>query len=59
MKLEYPDALNKALKENPNLEVLVVATTFDKSKPLTKKMKKLLANEVYQAALAQLERFKP
>jgi hypothetical protein len=44
------------LKENPNLEVLIVSVVFDKREPMTKKKRKELANNVYQAALAQLEK---
>ena len=55
MKLEYPDEMVKMLKENPNLEVLLVSVVFDKREPMTKKRKRLLAHDVYVAALKQLE----
>jgi len=59
MKLEYPKELDQMLHDNPNLEVLIVATVFDKSQPMTKKKKRELAHNVYESALKQLDSFKP
>lgn len=55
MKLEYPPELAQMLKENDNLEVLIVSVVFDKREPMTKKRRKMLAHDVYEAALKQLE----
>jgi len=55
MKLEYPPELAQMLKENENLEVLIVSVVFDKREPMTKKRRKMLAHDVYEAALKQLE----
>ena len=43
------------LKDNPNLEVLIVAAVFDKTVPMTKKKKRELAHNVYESALKQLD----
>lgn len=48
--------MEKMLSENENLEVLHVSVIFDKREPMTKKRRKMLANDVYQAALKQLEK---
>lgn len=55
MKLEYPPELSKLLQSNENLEVLVVAVVFDKTKPMTKRFRRELAHNAYESALKQLE----
>lgn len=54
-QIQFPPEMQKMLDENPDLEVLHVSVVFDKTTPLTKKWKKKLANDVYQAALDRLE----
>jgi hypothetical protein len=59
MNINYPPELEKMLKENPDLEVLLVSVVFNKKEPMTKRKKKELAHNVYEAALKQLDTFKP
>ena len=58
MKLQYPPELEKMLKENSDLEVLLVAVVFNKAEPMTKKRRKSIAHDAYEAALKQLETLK-
>lgn len=56
--ITYPPELDQMLKENPDLEVLIVSVVFNKKEPMTKKRRKELAHNVYEAALKQLETLK-
>lgn len=57
-EIKFPPEMEKMLNENEHLEVLHVSVIFDKREKMTKKRRKMLANDVYQAALAQLEKLK-
>lgn len=57
--IQFPPEMEKMLAENENLEVLHVSVIFDRREPMTKKRIKMLANDVYQAAIKQLEQLKP